>query len=169
MNSGTSLILPICFLKSNEIISKDVGKGARMLRAEYLLVSQVLQCSSPWSQPEPPQEAVFSQILGAGVGRHNKPAPGWTGSTYCKVAGMGLEANSPSSLTFCLDPLPLHADKLRPQLSLGRLLCLTIKATELTNMKRQQGGYGLWFDNVTSSRDYQRMQLAQRDLWGCCL
>lgn len=77
---------------------------------------------------------------------------------------MGLEANSPSSLIRCFDPLPLYADKLRPQLSLGRLLCLTIKGTELTNMKRQQGGCGLWFDNVTSSRDYQRMQLAQRDL-----
>lgn len=42
-----------------------------------------------------------SQILGSGVGRHHKPDPGWASSTYPRIAGMGLEENSPSSLTDC--------------------------------------------------------------------
>lgn len=78
-----------------------------MLRANCLLVSQVLQCSSTWSYSQPPQEAVFSQMLGAGVGATANQHLG-------EQVVLGTEENSPSLFNCCLDPLPLHADKMRP-------------------------------------------------------
>jgi len=100
MNSAAWLILPMHFLKGNEIISKDVGKCARSFSAPH--------CGAT---PSNPIELCSPR---AGVGRHYKPAAGWAGSIYHRATEVGWEANSPSRLTCCMDALPLHADKTRP-------------------------------------------------------
>lgn len=113
MNSIARLILPItlfegqwwnfkrCRKRSQDAESQVPSRQSGPLVLHTMVLVPLL--TQNWVFPGPCSWCGQTPVLGwpEWPGQHHKPAPGWAGSPYPRIAGMGLEANFPSSLTDC--------------------------------------------------------------------